>query len=96
LQELSIEGNENDAERILVFYGREVFSWSEDHPLASLAQSLENASLSDLAAIAYTLAYMKSRGNGGWSSIGGSKQKNLLLTAKSLNEDLTKRYFQKN
>ena len=65
LQELSIEGNKNDAERILFFYGREVSSWSEDHPLASLAQSLEYAGLSDLAAIAYTLAYMKSRGNGG-------------------------------
>ncbi|OCZ70595.1 ATP-binding protein [Acinetobacter pittii] len=93
LQELSIEGNGNDAERILFFYGREVFSWSEDHPLASLAQCLENAGLSDLAAIAYTLSYMKSRGNGGWSSIGGSKQKNLLLTAKSLNEDLTTKVF---
>lgn len=93
LQELSIEGNKNDAERILFFYGREVSSWSEDHPLASLAQSLEYAGLSDLAAIAYTLAYMKSRGNGGWSSIGGSKQKNLLLTAKSLNEDLTTKVF---
>lgn len=93
LQELSIEGNKNDAERVLFFYGREVFSWSEDHPLASLAQSLEYAGLLDLAAIAYTLAYMKSRGNGGWSSIGGSKQKNLLLTAKSLNEDLTRKVF---
>lgn len=93
LQELVLEGKEDEAKKILFFYGHEVFSWADEHPLVGLAISLKNAECSDLAAICYTLAYMKSRGNGGWTSIGGSKQKDLLLSAKNLNEGLAKKVF---
>ncbi|MHA3104534.1 ATP-binding protein [Acinetobacter sp. ANC 3791] len=93
LQELSLEGKEDEAEKIIFFYGHEVFSWSDEHPLVGLAIRLKNAECSDLASICYTLAYMKSRGNGGWASIGGSKQKDLLLSAKDLNEGLAKKVF---
>jgi len=93
LHELSLEGKEDEAKKIVIFYGHEVFSWSDKHPLVDLAVCLENAECRDLASICYTLAFMKSRGNGGWASIGGSQQKDLLLSAKKLNEDLTKKIF---
>lgn len=93
LQELISDGKEEEAQKILFFYGREIFSWTDEHPLISLAISLENAKCNGLASIAYILAYMQSRGNGGWNSIGGSEQKDLLLSAKKLNENLTKKVF---
>ncbi len=61
---------------------------SEDHPLASIAEGLLRLGISNLAAAAYALAYARTRGEDGWSPMGGSHEEHLLLKAVDIDQQI--------
>ena len=71
-------GREEDAERLLRFYAREITSLSIEHPIAGLATRLENAGHDHLAAVAYALAFTATRGGGGWLQFGDDTHSKLV------------------
>lgn len=87
-------GEEERATRLLRFFAREAYVYeSGTHPLADLAEGLDRYGCSRLAALAYAYAYVRSRGGGGYSSIGDVKQERLLLRAFELGGDEARRAF---
>ena len=86
-------GHDDDAERILRFFAREVHvaltSAGKIHPLARVAQALEMAGHLQAAAIAYTLAYTVARGGMGWLHLGDNSHGYLISRAIALDRDST-------
>lgn len=68
---------DDDAFRLLRFFAREIdmMPSGELHPLGRLAEALDNAGHSNLAAAAYALAYTSTRGGGGWLRLGDEKHR---------------------
>lgn len=88
LGEMVDNGQEELAFRIIYFYVREAgFMWSSE-PIHELAKALENAKYKRLATISYALAYIYSRGGGGWFSIGGKEHSHTLNKAINIDRDL--------
>ena len=89
IAEMVERGDEDQAQRLLYFLAHEIPSWSfeREHPIALLAQSVDNAGHARLAALALTLAFTSSRG-GGYLSFGGKEQASALKRAMQLNRDL--------
>jgi hypothetical protein len=83
-------GKEEEARRVLRFFARHVnvFS-SEVHPLAKLGEALERVQCNSLAALAYTYAYVYTRGRSGWGSFGDEKSRYLMEAALRLNPDFS-------
>ncbi|MDO9067909.1 MAG: ATP-binding protein [Deltaproteobacteria bacterium] len=91
LEEMSSQGRESDAIRLLRFWAheRELSPYSDIHPLADLALYLDNAQCATLAVTAYTLAYVSTRGGHGWLSLGDRSHSAVLTRAIELDRDLT-------
>jgi hypothetical protein len=79
LLEMVDAGREEDARRVLRFFARHVRVFaSEIHPLSKLAEAFENARCESLATLAYTYAYVYTRGRGGWGSFGDKDSRYLI------------------
>ena len=93
LGELIDRGHDDDAERVLRFFARDVhvvFTYSDKmHPLARLAEALETAGYGRAAAIAYTLAYTVARGGMGWLHLGDRSHGYLISRAIALDRAST-------
>ena len=93
LGELIDDGHDDDAERVLRFFARDVHvvstSSGEIHPLARLAEALETAGYRQTAAIAFTLAYTVARGGMGWLHLGDSSHGYLISRAIVLDRENT-------
>ena len=93
LCELIDGGHDNDAERVLLFFARDVqvdlVSAGKIHPLARLAEALETAGYRRAAAIAYTLAYAVARGGMGWLHLGDRSHGYLISRATALDREST-------
>ena len=63
-------------------------AFGEPTLLKSLANGLERQGLDRLAALAYTLVWTRSRGNGGWLTFGGETEIESLLRATSIDREL--------
>src|SRR5262249_32759568 len=82
LPEMMENGKEEEARRLLRFFARHVsVLFSDVHPLAKLAEALENANCQSLAALAYSYAYLYTRGRSGWGSIGDEASRHLMQSA---------------
>lgn len=80
LLELVETGAEDEAVRLLRLFARQLWiSSEEDHPLIGLAEGLERHGCQRSAAVAFALAFAKSRGSLGWYSIGDQTHESLLL-----------------
>ena len=90
MTEMIDRGEEVQAERLLNFLVHEIPYWSFEqvHPIALLAQSLDNAGHTRLAALAVTLTFTSARGNGGYLNLGGREQAPALRRAIQLDRDL--------
>jgi hypothetical protein len=86
--ELLQTGNEQDALRLLVDFGRRQAFFSLAKPLASLAEGLERHGYARPAALAFTLAYTHSHGRGGWDTLGGTEQHAWLERAIALSQEI--------
>lgn len=90
LVELSINGNEEEAVRLIHHFARLYRTFDDSlHPLNVIARGLERHSRNRIAAIAYGLAYVKTRGGGGWLSLGDVQHENTLLRGIKLNRNKT-------
>ena len=84
----------DDAVEIIYFLARKTtFYDSGKHPLYTLGEALESAELKDLAIHAYVLSFIYSRGRGGWMPIGDTRHGASLLSAHSLDPELTEKIF---
>lgn len=90
MTEMLDRGDEVNARRLLRFIVHETSLWSFEraHPVATLAEFLDNAGHDELAAIAHTLAFTSSRGGGGWLNFGDRTQGTVLHRAMHLDKDL--------
>ena len=93
LGELIDCGHDDDAERVLLFFARDVqvdlVYAGKIHPLAPLAEALETAGYRRAAAIAYTLAYAVARGGMGWLHLGDRSHGYLISRATALDREST-------
>ena len=93
LGELVDAGHENDAERVLRFFARDVHvssaSAGDAHPLACLAEAFETVGCRRMAALAYTLAYSAARGGSGWLHLGDSSHAYLISRAMIIDPEVT-------
>ena len=93
LGELIDGGHDDDVERVLRFFARDVHivfaSSGEIHPLALLAEALETAGYGRAAATAYTLAYTVARGGMGWLHLGDRSHGYLMSRAIALDRENT-------
>lgn len=89
ITEMVDRGEEAQAQRLLYFLVHETSAWFFEpvHPIASLAECLDNAGHAKLAAVAYTLAFSSSRGGGGWLNFGDRTQASTLHRAMVLDKD---------
>jgi len=87
IAELLQAGNEQDALRLLVDFGRRQAFFSLAKPLASLAEGLERHGYARPAALVFTLAYTHSHGRGGWDTLGGTEQQDWLERAIALSQE---------
>ena len=93
LGELIDGGRDDDAERVLRFFARDVHvvltSAGKSHPLARLAEALETAGYKRAAAVTYTLAYTVARGEMGWLHLGDRSHGYLISRAIALDRENT-------
>ncbi|WEW95645.1 hypothetical protein P3T65_15420 [Pseudomonas nitroreducens] len=90
ITEMVQRGESAQAQRLLKFFVHETPSWSYEpvHPVAALAQCLDQAGHTDLAAIAHVLTFTVARGGRGWLSFGDRSQAVVLKRAMTLDKDL--------
>lgn len=90
LVELSINDNEEEAVRLIHHFARLYLTFDDSlHPLNVIAQGLERHNRNHIAAIAYGLAYVKTRGGGGWLSLGDAQHETTLLRGIKLDRNKT-------
>jgi len=71
---------EDDAIRVIRYYSRiSGAQYRNIHPLAEVAEGLERHGYNRAAAVAYALAYVRTRGEGGWLMMGGMKHVSILI-----------------
>lgn len=78
------QDREQDAVRVLRAFSTEYMFASSATPLAVLAEGLERHGYREVAALAYCLAFSRSRGGGGWLQLGGETHEPWLRHALSL------------
>lgn len=83
------QGHEEAAIRLIRFVSRQIPTYERNSalPLANLGKGFERYGLLRLAAITYTLAFVHSRGGGGWNTIGGDEHEPWLKEAIKLDPD---------
>jgi hypothetical protein len=86
LIEMTERGEEDEAVRLLTSLARETFFWESATLLADIANGLERHGKNNIAAVAYTLAYARSRGGGGYLYLGDENQLPWFLRACELSE----------
>lgn len=74
LVELLNRGEEDQALRLIRYLARESYFGTDATALADLAYGLERHGYTRAASVTFALAYASSRGNYGWSVLGGTKQ----------------------
>lgn len=81
LVELVADGRATDAIRLVRFFARTADSaWDlKMHPMEAIADGLARHGCTEVAAVAYALAYTKSRGGGGYHALGDETHEPLLL-----------------
>lgn len=83
--ELLQRERQREALRVLHSFATEYYTYSEKaSALAALAEGLERYGYREIAAVAYALAYARSRGGGGWLYLGGVEQQPWLSKASQL------------
>lgn len=90
ITEMAQRGEEAQARRLLHFFVHETPYWSFEpvHPVATLAQCLDQAGHAKLAAVAHALAFTSARGGRGWLNFGDRAQAAVLRRAMELDKDL--------
>ncbi|GAB3437258.1 ATP-binding protein [Massilia solisilvae] len=90
LTEMVERGEETQAHRLLHFLVHETPFWSFEstHPIEALAQCLDEAGHTRLAAVAHTLTFTSSRGGRGWLNFGDRSQAVVLQRAMELDKQL--------
>ena len=73
LYELVKDNNQNEAVRIVRYVARYYSFGTNAVPLAELATQLADRGCKDIAALAWALAYSRSRGGHGWLNLGGTE-----------------------
>lgn len=91
LIELLEKGEEDEAVRLLRSFARETFFWEGATPLADIAEGLERHGHARAAAVAFSLAFARSRGGRGYLLLGDEKQLPWLLRASLLSRDISLR-----
>lgn len=90
LLELAQNNHKDEAERVLLYFSRDYYTYSESASvLADLGDGFERYGFKDLSALAFTLAYARSRGNGGWLALGGKEHLHWLTHANSISASIT-------
>lgn len=74
LVEMLNDGDEEKALQLLRYFAREGSFSRAGAPLAEIGAGLERHGFTEIAAVAYSLAYARSRGGGGWEVLGDKKQ----------------------
>lgn len=85
------KGGDDEAARLLRSFARETYFWAGATPLADLAEGLERLGHARAAALAFSLAYARSRGGGGYLFLGDEKQLPWLQRASALSQDISSR-----
>jgi hypothetical protein len=91
LIELLEKGEEDEAVRLLRSFARETYFWEGATPLADIAEGLERQGHARAAAVAFSLAFARSRGGGGYLLLGDAKHLPWLLRAGALSRDISLR-----
>jgi len=86
LLELLDQEHHSHASILIKLFARRRWFMTDATHLAELAAGLQRHGYSDLAATAFTLAYTRSRGGGGWLSLGGSEHIDWFLQAFQLSQ----------
>jgi len=87
LLQLGAEGRFEDAESALKILGQGVSLGEQVTLLRSVGEGLERYGQKRLAAVAFALAWTRSRGGGGWFTFGGESELESLRRASSLDSD---------
>ena len=82
-------GREEDVLRLVRYFAHTSRFSSRATPLAEIAERLEGHGFIHPASVAWTLAYARSRGGGGWLSLGGSEAHGWLKRAMALSSGHT-------
>lgn len=87
--QLAQDGQEATAVRLIRFISCELptFERHGGEPLADLGEGFERHELPRLAAVAYAIAFARSRGGGGWDAFGGPEHAHWLARALALDPD---------
>jgi hypothetical protein len=86
-----LEKEEDEAARLLRSFARETYFWAGATPLADLAEGLERLGHARAAALAFSLAYARSKGGGGYLFLGDEKHLPWLQQASALSQDISSR-----
>lgn len=89
LVEVLGRGEEDEAVRLLRSFARETYFWEGATLLADIAEGLERQGHAHVAAVAFSLAYARSRGGGGYLFLGDEKHLPWLLRASALSQDIS-------
>lgn len=91
LVEILNSGDEEGAIRLLKVFARETHFWAGATALADIGEGLEHRGHTRIAAVAFSLAYARSRGGGGYQFLGDEKHLLWLLRAAGLSRDIATR-----
>jgi len=91
LVELIDKGEEDEVTRLLRSFARETYFWAGATPLADLGEGMERLGHARAAALAFSLAYARSRGGGGYLFLGDEKQLPWLQRASALSQEISSR-----
>jgi tetratricopeptide (TPR) repeat protein len=91
LVDLLNSGDEEGAIRLLKVFARETHFWAGAAALADLGEGLERHGHTRAAAVAFSLAYARSRGGGGYQFLGDEKHLPWLLRAAGLSREIASR-----
>jgi hypothetical protein len=89
LIELLEKGEEDEAVRLLRSFARETYFWQGATPLADIAEGLARQGHTRAAAVAFSLAFARSRGGGGYLLLGDENHLPWLLRAGALSLDIS-------
>jgi AAA ATPase domain len=87
--EMAQEGRHSEATAFLTFLARRRWFVADATHLADLADGLARSGHRELAATAYTFAFTRSRGGGGWLSFGDDKHARWLARAQEQSIEVT-------
>ena len=89
LIQLAEDGQRDTASRLLHHAASDIYFGGPAELLGQLGDGLARHGQGDLAALAYVLAYARSRGGGGWLAFGGPECHEWFTRALTLDEEVT-------